>query len=135
MDAQATAVTDDAAPYEAIVRLAERELELAGEGRYDEIAQLARERAQLLAALPAAPPSIAREALERALEVQRRVTVELLHRHEEVLLGLRRIELSRRTAREYGDPIGAPRGNRLDAEGCVGPTGTRAPGGSVGDPA
>ena len=63
MAAQATAVTDDAAPYEAIVRLAERELELAGEGRYEEIAQLGRERAQLLAALPAAPPSIAREAL------------------------------------------------------------------------
>jgi hypothetical protein len=117
MDVRAPAGTEETAPYEAIVRLAERELELAGEGRYDEIAQLAHQRAQLLAALPTPPPLCARDALERALMMQRRVTIELLRRQEEVLLGLRRVELSRRTARGYGDSIGAPRSSGFHAEG------------------
>lgn len=117
MDTPAPATDDETAPYEAIVRLAERELELAGEGRYDEIAQLAHQRAQLLATLPTPPPSSARDPLERALMVQRRVTIELLRQQEEVLLGLRRVELSRRTARGYGDSLGAPRRHGFHAEG------------------
>lgn len=101
------------APYAALIRIAERELELAGEGRYAEIAQLDGQRAQILQSLPAAPPRAAREHLERALVIQRRVTIELIRRREQVLLSLRRLEVGRRTAHGYARTVPASRQGRV----------------------
>jgi hypothetical protein len=105
------------APYAALRRLAERELELAGEGRYNEMAQLGCQRAQIVASLPPRPPAAARDILERALALQRRVTIELFHRRERVLLSLRRVEHSKRAARGYGGALaGSPsRGVQIKA--------------------
>jgi len=101
------------APYKALVRIAKLELELAGEGRYSEIAQLAAQHAQVMQALPATAPRAAREQLERALAMQRRVSVELLRRREQVLLSLRRIELAMRTAQGYGRTLPARQAERV----------------------
>ncbi|MGA2470942.1 MAG: hypothetical protein ABSG64_09660 [Solirubrobacteraceae bacterium] len=101
------------APYAALIRIAELELELAGEGRYVEIAQLDRQRQQVLRSLPAKPPRGARDYLERALAIQRRVTIELLRRREQVLLSLRRLELGTRTARGYARTMAVRRGGRV----------------------
>jgi hypothetical protein len=92
----------DHAEYSAILHLTELELELIGEGRYIEAAQLRAQRAQIMDGLSAPRPPQARELLERALALQRRVSIELMRRREEVLLSLRRIELSRRAATGYG---------------------------------
>jgi hypothetical protein len=89
------------APYEGLVRIAELELELAGEGRYDELAQLGRQRDEIMGSLPRPAPPGAREPLERALAIERRVGIELRRRREQVLLSLRRVEVSKRTASGY----------------------------------
>jgi hypothetical protein len=101
------------APYAALIRIAELELEFAGDGRYVEIAQLDGQRQQIFRSLPATPPRGARDYLERALVIQRRVTIELLRRREQVLLSLRRLEVSRRTARGYASTLPARRGGRV----------------------
>jgi hypothetical protein len=89
------------APYEALVRIAERQLELAGQGRYAEMAQLTHQREQVMRQLPRPAPAGAREVLERALAIHRRLTIELLRRREHVLLSLRRVEMSKRAASGY----------------------------------
>ena len=103
--AQTEEHSDARAPYDAIHRLAERQLELAGEGRYTEVVQLSRQSAQLLAGLGSPRPPGARDALERALALQRRITIELHHHREAILINLRRIELTRRAARGYGSSL------------------------------
>jgi hypothetical protein len=60
-------------PYEALARSLERELELLGDGAIDELASLYAERSELLAGLPAVPPSDARPALQRAALMNRRI--------------------------------------------------------------
>ena len=108
-DLRAMTGSGKTATYEAIVGLAEREL--AAEGRYAEMAQLAHPREQLFAAPPA------RDALTRALLIQRRVTIELLRRREQVVLAARRGEPHRRTARGYGSSVPGPRSRRLHTQG------------------
>jgi flagellar biosynthesis/type III secretory pathway chaperone len=96
-----------AAPYETLARLAERELELLAAGRLDELDGVAAEREALLATLPAAPPACARAALERAALTQQRVTMEVIRRRETIVLELAQLEQVRRVARGYAPPRGA----------------------------
>ncbi len=104
--------------YEAILRLTELELELVGEGRYSEVSQLQRQRTQILEGLSRPRPAGARELLERSLAMQTRVSIELLRRREQILIGLRRIELSSRAARGYGRSLPQPRGrHQIHTEG------------------
>ena len=98
---------DPLAPYRALVRIAELELELAREQRYDEIEQLALQREQLIGELSHPAPRGAQECLQRALAIERRAKVELLRRREEVLLTLRGVELRRRTASGYARTLPA----------------------------
>jgi hypothetical protein len=101
------------APYDALVRIAEQELELVSERRYSEASQLATQRAQVMRMLPHPPVAGAREPLERALALQRRVSVELLQRREQVLLALRRTEMSKRTAQGYARSLPSSRRGRV----------------------
>jgi len=64
-------------PYEAILELAERELELAGDGRIEDLRALAEEWDQLTAGLPARPPASARRPLERAAALHRSTSATL----------------------------------------------------------
>ena len=94
----------EAAAYEALARSIERELELVGEGRLDELAALQAERAALIESLPAVPPASARPALERAALMNKRAEIEILRRRESLLLESANIELVDRTARGYSPP-------------------------------
>jgi hypothetical protein len=94
----------DPAPYQALAELAERELELVGEGRLAELEELNAERATLVARLPAVPPACAGEALERAALMQRRVMIEILRTRDAMLVELAKIEQARRTAHGYAPP-------------------------------
>lgn len=93
-----------AAPYETLARIAERELELLGAGRLHELVDLAAERDALLATLPPTPPASARPALERAALIQKRVTMEITRRREAIVLELAQLEQVRRVARGYAPP-------------------------------
>ena len=88
----------DATPYETLARSIERELELVGEGRFDEVAHLHAERAALIATLPDVPPADARPALQRAVLMSKRVEIEIL-RYREALLARARQRTSGSAAR------------------------------------
>jgi hypothetical protein len=95
----------DAAAYEALAPSIERELELIGEGRLDELTALQAERAKLIETLPAVPPDWARPALQRAALMNKRAEIEILRRREALLLEAANVELVDRTARGYAPPV------------------------------
>ena len=99
--------TPETAPYEALAAMIERELELLGESRLEELAELKLARTQLVDSMPDAPPAAACEVLERCALLQQRVRIEILRVREAVLLELVQLERVRRTAEGY-----APRRNR-----------------------
>jgi hypothetical protein len=98
----------EASGYEVLARSLERELELIGEGRFEELATLHAERAVLIAGLPEVPPLSARPALQRASLLSKRVEIEILRYREALLLDLANVELVARTARGYA-PAREPR--------------------------
>ena len=92
-------------PYERILELGERELELVQGQRWEELAALGEERERLIAALPALPPSRARGSLERAAELQQRVSAELARSLALAREGIARMERGRRAAAGYAPPL------------------------------
>jgi hypothetical protein len=97
------------APYEALAAMIERELELLGESRLEELAQLRLARTDLVGTMPSTPPAAAREVLERCALLQQRVRIEILRVRQEVLLELAQLERVRRTAEGYAPRRRAPR--------------------------
>jgi hypothetical protein len=95
-------------PYEYLASLIERELQLVGERRFDELLALKRERSALQASLPATPPGSARPALERCMLLHKRVEIELLRMREGVLIELEQVRRAQRAARGYA-PVRTPR--------------------------
>ena len=94
----------ETAPYEALARMIERELELIGAGDYDALAELKSERDALISTLPEAPPASARPALQRAVLMNKRVEIELVRLREALLLEFANVERAVRTARGYSPP-------------------------------
>ncbi len=90
------------APYERLHSLAERALEHAGRGELDEIAEIAAERAQIVASLPPSPPAAARALLERTLALQERTTIDLRRGREQLLRELSAVHQGQRAADGYG---------------------------------
>jgi hypothetical protein len=97
----------EAAPYEALARMVERELELIGEGRFDELESVKDERAALIESLPATPPACARPALQRAVLMHKRLDIEITRRREALVLEFANTERVTRTARGYS-PLREP---------------------------
>jgi hypothetical protein len=94
----------EGAPYEMLARMVERELELIGEGRFDELHEIKAQRAALIATLPAKPPACARPALQRAALMHKRLEIEIVRRREALVLELAYAEKVGRTARGYAPP-------------------------------
>ena len=92
------------APYEALVRSLERELELIDQGHLDQVAPLHGERQVLIETLPATPPASARAALGRAALLNKRIEDELTRRREALLAEAAVVERVDRTARGYAPP-------------------------------
>jgi hypothetical protein len=88
-------------PYAAILELSERELELAGMGRIDDLHALGEEWRALVAQLPAQPPVAARPLLERAALAHERTHVELLRLREAMLCDMRTTAQASRVAHGY----------------------------------
>jgi len=94
----------ETAPYEALARMIERELELVGSGDYDALSELKSERDALISTLPERPPASARPALQRAALMNKRVEIEILRLREALLLEFANVERVTRTARGYSPP-------------------------------
>jgi hypothetical protein len=96
--AEATAPLD---PYLAIMELAERELQLARDGKIDDLRSLAPQWDALTAELPATPPPSARGPLERAAALHARTNATLLSLREAMLCDLRTTAHASRAAHGY----------------------------------
>ena len=94
----------ETAPYEALARMIERELELVGTGDYDALAALKAERDALISTLPETPPASARPALQRAALMNKRVEIEIVRLREVLLVEFANVERVSRTARGYSPP-------------------------------
>ncbi len=88
-------------PYEAILELAERELQLARDGRIEDLNALAHEWDVLTAGLPARPPASARRPLERAAALHRSTSATLHSLSEGMLCDMRTTARAGRAARGY----------------------------------
>ena len=91
----------DAAPYESLARMIERELELICTRDQDALAALRAERDALIASLPDTPPGCARPALQRAALINKRLEIEILRLREALVLEADNIQRVSRTARGY----------------------------------
>jgi hypothetical protein len=91
-------------PYEKLLELIEHELQLAGEGRFEELEHALATRAVHVDSLPVTPPASARTALELAGVLQQRLTIEVLRGREALLLALADVERGKRVARGYAPP-------------------------------
>ena len=91
----------DAAPYESLARMIERELELICTRDQDALAVLRAERDALIASLPNTPPACARPALQRAALMNKRLEIEILRLREALVLEAANIQRVSRTARGY----------------------------------
>ena len=103
-------------PYERILELGERELELVQGQRWEELAALGEEREALIAALPPLAPQTARGPLEKAAELQQRVSAELARSLALAREGVARLDRGRRAAAGYAPPA-PPRRKLVDSAG------------------
>ena len=88
-------------PYIAILELAERELELARDGRIEDLRSLAPQWDALAAELPDQPPASARGPLERAVALHARTNATLSCLREAMLCDLSTTARASRAAHGY----------------------------------
>jgi hypothetical protein len=108
----------DAAPYERLAELAERELAIVcafEPRRIEELLAVIEERDALVATLPERPPAVARLPLARAAALQQRTTATLTRLRGELGRALGELDRTRRAAHGYGMQV--PRRARLDRSG------------------
>jgi hypothetical protein len=96
-------------PYDRLLELLERQLKLAGEGRFEELAELGSAFEELRATLPQTPPPEAAGALTRAGLMQQRLDIELARGKEALLHALGELQRAHRAARGYAPPRRGPR--------------------------
>ncbi|MGA2164004.1 MAG: hypothetical protein ABSH36_05995 [Solirubrobacteraceae bacterium] len=100
-------------PYTAILELAEHELQLARDGRIEDLRSLAPQWDALTAGLPAQPPISARGPLERAAALHERTSATLQCLREGLLCDLRTTARASRAAHGYAAQ-GPRRVHRMD---------------------
>lgn len=89
-------------PYGELLELAERALEVARDGRFDELDDLSPAQAAMIARMPATPPRSARDALERLQGVHRELDRVLETRLEGTQRDLRALNRGRSAVQGYG---------------------------------
>jgi hypothetical protein len=96
-------------PWQDLLARAERELSLAREGRWEELAEAGAERARLSASLPAPAPAV-RPLIERALHVQAQIVQLLTAARAHTARELGALDRGRGAVRGYAAAAGGPRG-------------------------
>ena len=87
--------------YERLLTLGICQLELAREGRLEELAACQQARAEIMRSLPEAPPAEVRRVLEHCLVIERHLEAELRAAREAVLNALAEVRQAQRAARGY----------------------------------
>lgn len=105
--ARTTEIDSSLDPYAAILELSERELQLARDGRIEDLRSLAPQWDALTAGLPERPPASARTPLERAAALHERTSATLQCLREALLCDLRTTARASRAAHGYASQ--APR--------------------------
>jgi hypothetical protein len=100
-------------PWLDLLARAERERELAAQGRWDELVAAGAERSAYAAALPPAPAS-ARPVLERLAVVQEELTAAIIAARSETLRELAEVRRGKGAVRRYA-PVPGERGGWVDA--------------------
>ena len=96
-------------PWQDLLARAERELSLAREDRWEELAEAGAERVRLSAALPAPAPA-ARPLIERTLQVQAQIDRLLTAARARTARELGALHRGRGAVRGYAPVAGAPGG-------------------------
>ena len=99
-------------PWQDLLARAERELALARDGRWEELAEAGAERTRAAAALPAPVPAV-RPLLERLALVQEQLTALLTAARAETARELGTLSRGRGAVRGYA-PAAAARGGWVD---------------------
>src|SRR5438270_11345214 len=98
----------DASAYERLAVMIQRELELVGTMRLDELEELRSAKSALIGSLPTPPPASALPTLARCSALQQRVTVEVLRAQEAVLAAVGEVARAQRMASRYAPPRTRP---------------------------
>jgi hypothetical protein len=91
----------DLAPYTAMVRMSEQQLELARQGEIAGLEPLEQAWQELLAGLPAEPPAAAASRLEAAAELSGQTTAQLRRMQEALLCDIAVTAQASKAARGY----------------------------------
>jgi hypothetical protein len=102
-------------PYAQLAAMLERQLELAGHGRWEELQVLGDACATLIAQLPAVPPASAAAELRRASLIQARLEIELARGHQALLAASAAIDSGRRALDGYAPAAQRPQHISTDA--------------------
>lgn len=92
------------APFHTLIKMIERELELAGQGLLDEFQQAVAETGAFMATLPAPAPQSAEPLVLRADALRGRVTIEAMRLKESIARSRTTMRRARKIARRYGGP-------------------------------
>ena len=92
------------APFHTLVKLIERELELAGQGQLAELEDAVTRTGAHMRTLPAPAPAAAVPLVLRAQALRARVTIDTERLRENIALRRSALRRSRRVARTYAPP-------------------------------
>lgn len=95
---------EEQAPFHALVKLIEQELELAGQGRVDELQEAVARTGEFMATLPNPAPASARQLVLRAEALRGRVAIEVTRLRDGLSASRSALRRNRDIARSYGPP-------------------------------
>jgi hypothetical protein len=93
------------APFHTLVKLIERELELAGRGEVAELDAAVRHTGAYMLELPVPPPDSARALIERARALRARVSIETQRLQESIAAARASKRRRKKVERSYARPV------------------------------
>ena len=97
-------VAAEQAPFHTLIKMIERELELAGRGALDELDEAVEQTGAFMATLHTPAPASAEHLVLRADALRGRVTIEAKRLRENIELSRASLRKARKIARRYGGP-------------------------------
>jgi len=97
-------IAAEQAPFQKLVKLIERELELAGQGLVDELHEAITQTGAYMATLPNPAPESAQSLVLRAEALRGRVNIEVQRVKESIALTRSSLRRGRRVTRQYRTP-------------------------------